>query len=137
VAYNNTSESERALAAARMLAARHGAALHAMTVIRPPGGLIGVAGSRWTKTMDRVEDAALDRLHALGDVVGRVTIGPADLELGVFGDEVDLLVLGSRGHGSLRRLLLGSTSAHLARSARCPVLVLPAGCRPPPDHDGA
>ena len=129
VAYNNTSESERAVSAARTLAARHGAALRAMTVVRPPG-LSAIAGSRWAMTLDALEEAALDRLRSLGDVAGRVTVGPPELELAVFGDELDLLVIGSRGHGPLRRLLLGSTTAHLARSARCPVLVLPQGCRP-------
>jgi nucleotide-binding universal stress UspA family protein len=46
-------------------------------------------------------------------------------ELLRLGDQVDLLVLCWRGHGPLRRLVFGNMTAHLARSARCPVLVLP------------
>jgi nucleotide-binding universal stress UspA family protein len=38
-----------------------------------------------------------------------------------------LVVVGSRGRGPLRRLLLGSVSQSVARLARCPVVV----CRPP------
>lgn len=38
---------------------------------------------------------------------------------------IELLVLGTRGHTGLRRLLLGSTCRALARSAPCPVLVVP------------
>jgi hypothetical protein len=38
---------------------------------------------------------------------------------------VDLLVVGSRGHGALHRLLRGSTVARLVRHAACPVLVVP------------
>jgi nucleotide-binding universal stress UspA family protein len=41
-------------------------------------------------------------------------------------ETVDLMVMGSRGYGPLRRVLLGSTSAQVIRSAACPVLVVPA-----------
>ena len=38
----------------------------------------------------------------------------------------DLLILGSHGHGVLRRALLGSVSEHVLHHARRPVLILPA-----------
>jgi nucleotide-binding universal stress UspA family protein len=38
---------------------------------------------------------------------------------------LDLLVLGSRAYGPVRRVLLGSVSGPLVRQAPCPVLVLP------------
>jgi nucleotide-binding universal stress UspA family protein len=38
---------------------------------------------------------------------------------------VGLLVVGTRGHGVLQRVLLGSVSTALVREARCPVLVVP------------
>jgi nucleotide-binding universal stress UspA family protein len=46
--------------------------------------------------------------------------------------ELDLLVLGSRGYGPVRRVLLGSVSSELVRGAPCPVLVVPRpdGARP-------
>jgi len=46
-------------------------------------------------------------------------------EVAAFGDEVDLLVVGSRSYGPVKRLMLGSTSNHLQRHARCSLLVLP------------
>lgn len=46
-------------------------------------------------------------------------------ELAAFGDEVDLLVLGSRGYGPIRRMMVGSTCDYLERHGRCPLLVLP------------
>lgn len=39
----------------------------------------------------------------------------------------DLLVLGTRGHGRLRRALLGSTAHELLRNAECDVLLVPEG----------
>ena len=39
--------------------------------------------------------------------------------------DLDLLVVGARSYGPLRRLLLGSTSTKLARHAACPLLVTP------------
>ena len=38
---------------------------------------------------------------------------------------MDLLVVGSRGYGPLRRVLLGSVSSELMHSAPCPVMVVP------------
>ena len=38
-----------------------------------------------------------------------------------------LLVVGSRGYGPLRRVLLGSVSTQLVRSAPCPLIVTPRG----------
>ncbi|MGA9635891.1 MAG: universal stress protein, partial [Solirubrobacterales bacterium] len=38
---------------------------------------------------------------------------------------VDLLVLGSRGFGPVMRLLVGSVSSRVIRTAPCPVMVVP------------
>jgi nucleotide-binding universal stress UspA family protein len=82
-------------------------------------------GQRWAATGEALERSARERLEAMADVEARVSVGSLQEELLGFADQVDLLVTGSRGHGSLRRLFLGSTSAYLARSAHCPLLVLP------------
>lgn len=49
--------------------------------------------------------------------------------LGEMSSTAHLVVLGSRGRGTLRSLLLGSVSAAVAGSASCPVVV----CRPVPE----
>jgi nucleotide-binding universal stress UspA family protein len=45
--------------------------------------------------------------------------------------ELDLLVIGSRGYGPLRSVLLGGVSGRVIRDAACPVIVAPRGARVP------
>ena len=127
VAYNDTPEAEAALAIARSLAAEHRATVRALTAVSLSSG-----AARWDpfgagsgEMIDWLQYAAKDRLRSLDGVEGRVAVGLPGDELTAFSDEVDLLVVGSRSYGPLRRLMFGSTSAHLARTARCPLLVLP------------
>ena len=42
-------------------------------------------------------------------------------------EKVDLIVVGSRGLGAIKRFLLGSVSDHIVRYANCPVLVVRQG----------
>jgi nucleotide-binding universal stress UspA family protein len=52
--------------------------------------------------------------------------GPAADELRrESGAGLDMLCVGSRGYGPIRRVLLGSVTSELLREAACPVLVLP------------
>jgi nucleotide-binding universal stress UspA family protein len=71
--------------------------------------------------------AALAAHAADSEVSGRVLEGNAATELAAASAELDLLVLGSRGYGSVRSPLLGSVSRALVRSGACPVVVVPAG----------
>lgn len=50
-----------------------------------------------------------------------------------------MLVLGSRGYGPVRRVLMGGTSAKLMRSAPCPVLAVPRSAEAADEagHDAA
>jgi nucleotide-binding universal stress UspA family protein len=41
-------------------------------------------------------------------------------------ERVDLVVMGSRDRGAVRRLVMGSVSTYVVRNARCPVVVVPA-----------
>jgi len=43
--------------------------------------------------------------------------------------DVDLLVLGSRGYGPLRRVFLGSVSSKVLHGSQCPVLITPRSAR--------
>jgi nucleotide-binding universal stress UspA family protein len=61
-----------------------------------------------------------------GDEVEALTGKPAEALAARAGD-LDLLVVGSRGQGPVRRLLLGSTSEQVVRDAPSSVLVVPRG----------
>jgi nucleotide-binding universal stress UspA family protein len=40
---------------------------------------------------------------------------------------LDVLVVGSRGYGAVRTVLLGSVARELVRTSACPVVVVPRG----------
>jgi nucleotide-binding universal stress UspA family protein len=56
----------------------------------------------------------------------RAVVGlPAEAILEAAAD-ADLLVVGSRGAGGFKRLLMGSVSTQVTHHAACPVVVIPA-----------
>ena len=126
VAYNGSPESVRALECAREIAAPTRASIQVLEIIAIPtyaytGLMVPTAGGG----LDEILAEANTRLQELDDVTGRAIYGLAGEELAAFGDEVDLLVVGSRSYGPLKRLVIGSTSDYLERHARCALLVLP------------
>ncbi|MDQ2896945.1 MAG: universal stress protein [Actinomycetota bacterium] len=128
VGYDRSAESERALAAARELAARRGSAISALSVVslqRIPVAGGTIPGDYWPEVVRELSDDEQERMNALDGVHGKAIYGLPGEELARFGDEVDLLIIGSRGYGPLGRLVHGSTSNHLARHAHCPLLILP------------
>jgi nucleotide-binding universal stress UspA family protein len=124
VGYDGTPECEEALALARELAALHGASVSAMTVVEPSA----VAGLlRTADEADYAEelDDARAALAKLDGVEGQVVLGSAGEELASFGEHVDLLIVGSRAYGPIRRLMFGGVATHLASNSPCPLVVLP------------
>jgi nucleotide-binding universal stress UspA family protein len=90
----------------------------------------GVVAPALGESIDAMVDEASGRMSELPGVEGRAVYGLAGEELAAFGDEVDILVVGSRGYGPVRRLVLGSTANYLERHARCSLLVLPRALDP-------
>ncbi len=79
------------------------------------------------KEMQRTQELALGRVPPGVTAEGRLMTGSPGQLLAEASAEVDLMVVGSRGHGPLRRTLLGSTSRQLVSQARSPLLVVPRG----------
>lgn len=134
VGYDGSPESEVALATARELAARRHAAVRALEVVSIPNyAFTGFGAPALGEGIEQLLKEANQRMQALEDVDGRAIYGLAGEELAAFGAEVQLLVVGSRGYGPMKRLILGSTSDYLERHARCSLLVLPrtAGAQAP------
>jgi nucleotide-binding universal stress UspA family protein len=126
VAYNGSPESEHALTVAKELAATTNATVRALEVVSFPGyAFTGLVPATLGESIELMLQEAGRRMKALPAVDGRAVYGLAGEELAEFGDELDILVVGSRGYGPVRRLVMGSTSNYLERHARCSLLVLP------------
>lgn len=95
------------------------------------------------------EQAVLARLQHDVDALGvgtdglrvhcHVLHGSAAKRIVEVSERFDLVVIGARGVGGFRDLLLGSTADQVVRHARCPVVVLPSNTVAPgdphePDH---
>jgi nucleotide-binding universal stress UspA family protein len=133
VAYNASPESEAALELARALAAATHATIDALEVVSiPTVAYTGIIPPAFGDSVDLMLQEADARMKQLAGVEGHAVYGLAGEELAAFGDRVDLLVVGSRGYGPVRRLVLGSTSEYLQRHARCSLLVLPRPAERPP-----
>jgi nucleotide-binding universal stress UspA family protein len=131
VAYNGTPEAEAALALAREVAARDRAEVRALEVVSIPSyAFTGLVPPAFGETVETMLAEANERVSGLEGVTARAVYGLAGEELAEFGDEVDILLVGSRGYGPIRRLVLGSTSEYLQRHARCSLLVLPRTATP-------
>ncbi|HTY97365.1 MAG TPA: universal stress protein [Solirubrobacteraceae bacterium] len=128
VAYNDTPESRAALQAARAIAGRTGAKVYAREVISiPTYAYTGAVPAAVGDEIDTILAEANRQMAALEGVEGSAAYGLTGEELAAFGDNLDLLVVGSRSYGPFKRLVLGSTSDYLQRHARCSLLVLPRG----------
>jgi nucleotide-binding universal stress UspA family protein len=63
------------------------------------------------------EGLAIDEEHIRGDGVANIIVE------GARAWDADVIVTGSRGHGPLATLLLGSVAAAVSERARCPILI--------------
>lgn len=146
VAYDDSAESRVALAAAASLSLRVHAALSVISVATPSpfsyGGAFEVLTAQEYETGERKHkqlalDRAIDRLPSELPSESHLLVGDAAQALAEEAEELDLLVIGSRGYGPLRRVLLGGVSSRLMHTAPCPMLIVPRGSGDDPLAMGA
>ena len=133
--FDGSAESRQALRAAWQLARRTGAKLKLVAVAVPPALGAMRAETAAPHLLETIHDGLRERL-----IEARSTV-PDDIEVEatlVSGDAVEalkdmggapgtIMVVGSRGYGPLRRVLLGSVSTKLMQSTPCPLIVTPRG----------
>jgi nucleotide-binding universal stress UspA family protein len=135
VAYNGSPESDRALKLARTIAAEHQTKLSAFEAVSTPAYFF--LSAPYPVDSDSIQgrvSQARDRIAALGGVEPHAAYGDPVEELTLYSASLDLLVVGSRGYGPLGRLVYGGVTQRLARTARCPLLVLTRSARTTPDE---
>jgi len=135
LATDGSPDAGQALAYARDLALRDNAQVFVVHAFEPVPSYLGdpwrdrVTARHVLAAQDVADNEAQDLQEAGIDVSVEVLEGPpADAILRVADvRECDLIVMGSRGHGTLASLLLGSVSHRVLAHARVPVLIAKAG----------
>jgi nucleotide-binding universal stress UspA family protein len=140
LASDGSEEAARAARTAIELSEELGAELHLVYVGHMPSGLYMSPGV-WALDLqlqsemeERIEEEAITRLaeevQSITEAGGKVThahakVGRPDVEIAKLGEElgVDLIVVGSRGLGPLKRALMGSVSDSVLHHAHASVLV--------------
>jgi nucleotide-binding universal stress UspA family protein len=145
VAFDDSPEALDALRRAGDVARRTGAevkilhAYHPILVAVPFAAVSYGDHDYLEETRGLAQDKLARAVSVLGEQAPGVAVRPFLLtgdpaeRLVEASEESDLLFLGSRGYGPLRRALLGSVSGRVIRAARCPVIVTPrAAIHPEP-----
>lgn len=135
----STDGSEESVLAARTaadLAQRTDSELHVVTVaFESPYVYEEYHNVRHAQEVKRTRREAREMLEEQAQLIEKagasvaethLRVGGVDEEIVVLADEVDadLVVVGSRGRGGIRRALMGSVSDSVVRHAHCPVLVV-------------
>jgi nucleotide-binding universal stress UspA family protein len=136
--YDGTPAAERALDAAHRLAAAAGARLRVIRAFRPlaydalqkgvPMGGVSYNDHLLDRSSAELEEA-IAKLEGEPRAEPSFDVGDPAKALADASEELDLLVLGSRGYGPLHSVLVGGVSGRVAREAACPVIVLPRTAR--------
>ena len=129
--FNGSAEARAALDLANDFAARLGAALRLLGAHQPLAFSGVSSGALEYQSVDQALRESLQQkldeaASALDQSVEtRLLDGNPAAALTEQSEQLDLLVVGSRGYGPVRSVVLGSVSRALAREAACPVIVVP------------
>jgi nucleotide-binding universal stress UspA family protein len=137
-AFDGSDESQLALQHAEYFARRAGAVLRLLAVHEPelmfgvdhvPGGydrveLGRLERGRLTRELEEAAAAIAPGIEVHHDLLEGSAV---EALATAAGKGVDLLTVGSRGYGPVRRVLLGGVSSGVVRSSPAPVLAVPRG----------
>jgi nucleotide-binding universal stress UspA family protein len=137
VGVDGSAESRAALVAAVQEAGRTGAEVEVVATYFPTDcwtdvtlvlvqSVEAIRADLQRRTGALVEDVLRDQAGTGGAPVVRIAVheGPAAEVLLRRAQDAQLLVVGSRGRGAIRGLLLGSVALHCAMHAPCPVMLV-------------
>jgi nucleotide-binding universal stress UspA family protein len=131
--FDASAESRAALGFAERFAAGHGADLQVIAIHQPLS--IGVSSGgpfrfesvnssvreALGKDLEEATSALTEPVHARASLLDGDPAGALIDQ----STQLDLLVVGSRGYGPVKSVVLGSVSRALARGAACPTIVVP------------
>ena len=72
-------------------------------------------------------ESAMATIDAELGAEAEFTVGDAAQVLAEASEQLDLLLVGSRGYGPMRAVMVGGVAGRLVREAACPVIVVPRG----------
>lgn len=133
-----SATSMQAVDHAKVLAETFGASLHLLHVLPDPhapawalfayGIPVDQLRSHWAHTAEgRLDELLTAEVHQALRAVTDTRVGYPSIEIVRYAEahQVDLIVLGTRGHGPVEHALLGSVAERVVRNAPCPVLTVP------------
>ncbi len=131
LATDGSREAELAARTAADLAKGHNSELH-VVYVEPALPMIDQFADhgpeRTSPESRRLLDEQVRHIEEAGGTVAEahLRLGRPDDQIVQVGEELDvgLIVIGSRGHGGVRRAVMGSISDSVIRHAHCPVLVV-------------
>ena len=134
VATDGSREAELAVTTAADLAKSTDSELHVVhvgelpLVYHPERHAYRTQYEEQEKEAQQILEAEVERIDGAGTTVAQahLRMGRADEEIVELAQSIDagLIVMGSRGHGRLRRALVGSVSESVVRHAHCPVTIV-------------
>ena len=134
VGYDGSQSAQRALQAAARIAAATGARLRVIRAFTPlaydfPPGSASMGGVAYNDSLQERASGELDA--AVAKLEGEVraepffAVGNAAEILAEASEQLDFLLVGSRGYGPLHSVVVGGVAGRVVREAACPVIVLP------------
>lgn len=143
LATDGSSEARLAARTATDLAQKTDSELHAVHIVDAASSVAllypETAGPAWLDKKEALErhveqrgkevlDVEVERVRSAGGTVAQshLITGDAAREIVHLAEDMGagLIVMGSRGHGGIRRALTGSVSESVVRHAHCPVTVV-------------